>query len=126
MIRFLIPAMLWTILTILLSVASPQSMSGVNPSLPNFDKIVHFTLYVFNVYFWTVGLKKQTSSKQVRENAFYYALIGAFFLGLTLELIQHFFIKNRYFEVQDLIANSFGCIFGLVLFKMIYKTSYIK
>lgn len=126
MIRYLIPAILWTILTILLSIAPPQSLSGVNLTLPNFDKIVHFTFYVFNVYLWTVGLKKQSNSKKIRDFAFYITIIGAFLLGLILELVQHFFIKNRYFEVQDLIANSFGCIFGLILFKLIYKTSYIK
>ncbi len=117
---------MWTLLVVLLSIAPPQSLSGVNPTLPNFDKIVHFIFYVFVVYLWIVGFKKQTSSKKIREHAFYIVVFGALILGLTLEIIQHFYIKNRFFEYRDLIANSFGCIFGLVLFKIIYKTSYIK
>lgn len=126
MIRFITPALLWTLLVVLLSIAPPQSLSGDNPNYANFDKIIHFIFYVFVVYFWVVGLKKQTSSKKLREFAFYIVLIGAFLLGLTLEVVQHYFTKNRIFDYRDLIANTFGCIFGLVLFKIIYKTSYIK
>lgn len=47
----------------------------------------------------------------------------AFIMGLIMELMQHYFIKNRYFESLDLIANGFGCIFGGVIFFKLHSAN---
>ena len=88
------------------------------------DKLVHFTMYLLLVYFWIAGMKRQNISPQLRKKAFYLGVIGAFTIGIFMEVIQHFYIKNRYFETLDLIANGIGCIFGVFLFRIIFKNSY--
>ena len=88
------------------------------------DKLVHFAMYLFLVYFWIAGMKRQNISPPLRKKAFYLAVLGAFILGVFMEIIQHFYIKNRYFETLDLIANGIGCIFGVFLFRIIFKNSY--
>lgn len=35
--------------------------------------------------------------------------------GLTIELIQGFYIYQRFFDPSDIIANLFGTIFGVFL-----------
>ncbi len=39
--------------------------------------------------------------------------------GIFVELIQGFFIYQRFFGVTDIIANSLGTIFGVILAALI-------
>lgn len=81
-------------------------------------------MYALLVLFWTTGLKRQNKSKNLRRHAFRYTILGGILLGALLEILQEFYISGRHFEVLDLIANGIGCIFGIVLFKLLYKASY--
>lgn len=81
-------------------------------------------MYTLLTLFWITGLKRQNKSKILRERAFLIIVSGAFVLSLILEIIQEFLVFSRHFEVLDLIANGFGCIFGLLLFKLIYRSVY--
>src|SRR5690554_1648532 len=78
-------------------------------------------MYTLMSLFWAIGLKRQNVSILLRRNAFKISVFGGFFLSLIIELIQEFVILTRHFEVLDLIANGIGCIFGIVLFKIIYQ-----
>lgn len=124
MIKFLLPAILWTIVVVLLSLAPPHSLPEKNFQFIGADKVAHVVFYSLLTYFWSAGLKRQNKSKKLRAKAFYIAVIGGFLLGLILEVTQEIFIKNRYFESLDLIANGFGCIFGLLVFKLVFASSY--
>jgi hypothetical protein len=123
-LRFFIPSLIWTIIVIGLSVFPGKEIPTAPFYFEGIDKVVHFGLYLMLIFFWVAGMKRQNISPSTRNNAFYIAVFGGFLLGLGLETVQHFFIKNRYFEGLDLIANGIGCIFGLFLFKLIYKNSY--
>lgn len=124
MLRFVLPSVLWTILVIVLSVSSSQKLIGDGFVFEGADKIAHFIMYTFLTLFWTTALKRQNKSVKLRAKAFLIALIGGFLLSLILEIIQEYFIISRFFESLDLIANAFGCIFGVLLFKLIYRNTY--
>lgn len=124
MLRFLVPSLIWTTLVILLSLAPAQSIPEISFKFKGFDKLVHGVMYCGLTFLWITGFKRQNKSKKIRANAFVIVLLSAFILGVIMEGMQHFFIKNRYFEVLDLIANGIGCIFGLLFFRLIYKSSY--
>lgn len=124
MLRFLVPSLFWTLLVILLSLAPAQSIPEVSFKFKGFDKLVHGVMYCGLTFLWITGFKRQYKSKKIREKAFTIVLSGAFVLGIIMEGMQHFFIKNRYFEELDLIANGIGCIFGLLFFRLVYNSSY--
>jgi glycopeptide antibiotics resistance protein len=88
------------------------------------DKLIHVTLYLFFTMFWSTGLKRQYKSKKIRKYAFQFSIVGGFLVGLILEILQAFFVETRYFDWQDLIANGIGCIFGVLMFKLIYQKTY--
>ena len=111
-------------MVILLSLIPERAINNIDFNIEGFDKFVHFVMYFGLVFLWSTGLKRQNRSKKVRDKALYIAVIGGFILGLILEITQHFIIKSRYFDSVDLIANGFGCIFGLIFFKLVYKSSY--
>lgn len=99
-------------------------MIGEEIVFEGIDKIAHFVMYTFLTLFWTTALKRQNKSVKLRAKAFIIALFGGFLLSLILEIIQEYFIISRFFEALDLIANAFGCIFGVLLFKLIYRNTY--
>lgn len=86
--------------------------------------MVHIGMYALLALFWSTGLKRQNKSKNLRRHAFRYAVFGGLLFGAIIELLQELYSAGRHFEAFDLIANGIGCIFGVVLFKLIYKASY--
>lgn len=121
MLRFILPSVLWTILVVVVSIAPSSSVELSEIKIANLDKIAHFILYTLLSFFWTVGLKRQNINLRLRSRAYVVVVLGGFVLGLVLEIIQHFFTLSRSFEVLDLIANGIGCIFGVIIFKIVYR-----
>ena len=116
--RLLLASLSWTSIVIILSLAPPRVIPKPEISIEGLDKVVHFVMYVVFVFLWIVTLKKHFGFKR---GVLFYSVLGGFLLGFILELIQEEFIKNRYFEGADLIANGFGCIFGVVLVTFLKK-----
>ncbi|MEX2484121.1 MAG: VanZ family protein [Brumimicrobium sp.] len=108
---------------IILSLSPSSQLASNEISFEGIDKIAHFVMYSLLTLFWITGLKRQNKSKKLRAKAFLIVTVSAFVLSLILELLQEFFVISRYFEGLDLIANGFGCIFGVLLFKLVYRTS---
>tara|TARA_B110000444_G_scaffold75480_1_gene71111 strand:+ start:527 stop:874 length:348 start_codon:yes stop_codon:yes gene_type:complete len=70
------------------------------------DKGIHFLIFLYLSY---LGL---LCSFPFSRNLL---LISIFCFGLLIEII-HFYHPYRYFEIFDLIANSFGIILALVIY----------
>lgn len=88
-----------------------------NVKLPNFfsaDKIAHI-----GMYFVLVCLLALASTSKIK---WYYSLIFALIFSSLTELIQHYFIVNRYGEIGDFIANLLGIGVGIFIFKDRIKT----
>lgn len=124
MLRFILPSLIWTALVITLSVVPSSSVSIDEVQFRNVDKVAHFIMYSLMSLFWVIGLKRQNIYIGVRRRAFHITVIGTMFLSFAIELIQEEFLPTRGFEVLDLIANGIGCIFGILIFKIIYYNSY--
>ena len=84
------------------------------------DKIAHFIIYALFGLFWATGLKRQNINVRIHRNAFLISVLGGFTLSLVLEILQEIFTYSRHFEWLDLFANGIGCIFGILLFRMVY------
>ena len=125
MLRFILPSILWTIRVVIVSVVPNSDIAFSEFQIANLDKVAHLILYTLLSLFWTVGLKRQNVNLVLRKNAYAIVIFFGFILGLALEIIQHFFVMSRHFEALDLIANGIGCIFGVIIFKIIYR-GYIK
>lgn len=124
MLRFILPSILWTTFVVVVSLIPSSDLHLRTFQFEGIDKIVHFAMYTLLSLFWATGLKRQNIYIRLRRQAFNICILGGFLLGLILELLQEFVILTRTFEALDLIANGIGCIFGIVLFKLIYKNSF--
>ncbi|MBW7867883.1 MAG: VanZ family protein [Brumimicrobium sp.] len=120
MFRFILPSILWTIFVIFISVIPGSNFSNFS-IFEGVDKVAHFLLYTFLSLFWIIGLKRQNISDNLNRKAFRIGILGSFLLSFILEIIQEFYVPFRFFELLDLIANGIGCIFGWLIFKIIYR-----
>ena len=46
------------------------------------------------------------------------------FIGFILEILQLIPIFHRFFDIQDLIANFFGTIAGILLIRFLFSHSF--
>lgn len=95
-----IPTIFFTIV-ILTAVLLPGSQIP-DTSLPWIDKLVHFILFMC----WAVAIVNDFNLK------WYVALIVALLFALLTELIQ-LPVEGRTFDVNDMIADGAGVVFGL-------------
>jgi len=124
LLRFFLSSIVWTVFIATVSLVPSSSFESRHFNVEGLDKLIHVLLYLFFALFWTTGLKRQYKSKMIRKYAFHFSILGGFLFGLMLEILQAFFVQTRYFDWLDLIANGIGCIFGVLVFKLIYKTTY--
>jgi hypothetical protein len=84
----------------------------------NFDKIVHAILFGMNVLFWgwhfEINQRENTRLKLIYIGDTVIVIL----LGVVLEYIQLYFIPNRSFDINDIVADSVGAVLaGLWLFR---------
>lgn len=99
-----LPTILITVL-VLTAVLWPGSMLPEQPSkIPGFDKIVHVCLF----FAWTVAVVHDFNLK-------WHQTLGVVVMfALATELVQ-LGVEGRSFDPMDLLADTAGAIFGLVL-----------
>lgn len=75
-------------------------------SLPYLDKCIHFGFFGVLLFSWRFYFGS--------ERRFYWLLLVlAFLYGMLVEVIQHYFIPNRSFDLLDVLADMLGAGFGL-------------
>jgi len=105
-------AIIWTLLTLYLSLASLNSVPNLNVwDIVGFDKLGHFVFYAIFVVLWCMA-KCRKNPKKLNFIIFF-----TIFFGIFIECLQLYMSKGRLFEFGDVIANTFGVLFGVILFK---------
>lgn len=73
------------------------------------------TLAYLQLWGFRANSKKRATKMNLSEFRLYgWMILVGFCIGLTIELIQGNYIQQRYFDPQDLVANIFGTIFGVI------------
>ncbi|MDG1724293.1 MAG: VanZ family protein [Bacteroidia bacterium] len=103
-------ATIWTIFIVSFCLL-PSSIFKTFSSMSLFqlDKIIHILLYFVFVQLWALNLKKEE-----QKNKIIILLIGIAY-GVIIEYLQITMNMGRNFEIGDMIANTIGCILGVVL-----------
>jgi VanZ family protein len=108
-------AMLWALIILILCGIPGRDIPHISfLELLSFDKFVHAGIFFVFVLLTLRGLVLQgKNSKHAKLVA---GMICISYGGL-LEVMQGTFFSERSADVYDFIANSFGCIIGIVLYK---------
>ena len=82
------------------------------------DKVGHFVAYAVLTFLVLVGFSKEG---QVTRPKIIWTILLCTLYGVLLEIIQYTFYPDRYFEVEDAVANFVGTGGGYLLFRSLYK-----
>lgn len=113
--------MMWAAVILLTTLLPSSSMPAVSVwELFSFDSFAHAFLFSVLTFLMIVGLAKQFTLPRLRHYAVRYSLFLSTMFGISIELMQHYFITGRQGDIIDVLANTIGCLLGIVLFKWIY------
>ena len=77
-------------------------------AIPQFDKIVHITMFGGFVFLWNLYLsKRQIPVKRLLALFFIIFILGIAY-GISSEFIQKYFIPGRDYDNADIIADMIG------------------
>jgi VanZ family protein len=120
MIKYLWPAIVWSITAVALTLIPGEQI----PNVPVFgiDKVVHICIFGLMMTLTAVGLYKSSLYVSIRKPI----LIAVFYslaFGITIEFIQPY-IPGRSFSLFDILANVIGVGLGYGLY-LFLRTKYI-
>jgi len=108
---WLISGSLWSAVVIFFSLIASKNLPSIFYSLEDF--ILHFTAYFFSAFLFAMGSRSSFGPWKP-------ALL-CFLIGFTVEIIQPTLLNGRSFSFQDVISNSIGLIFGIILARFLGK-----
>ncbi|MFL5731210.1 MAG: VanZ family protein [Cytophagaceae bacterium] len=120
-LRYNLFTIAWAVLILAVTLTPGASMPDLSIwDLLSFDRFAHLFVFSVLVFLMTIGFTKQYTSLFLRFNAARLAFLFSFGYSLVLELLQEI-IPGRSVEINDVIANSTGCLLGSLVFYLIYK-----
>lgn len=107
------PGIVWALLILILcTVNTPDIYIPPVWDLFTFDKVVHFIFYSILIILFYRGLDKLNADRRYYQLFF----IACVLYGGFIEVIQATCFPNRSGDVPDFIANTIGCIIGVLVF----------
>jgi VanZ family protein len=126
MLKFFKAPLIWAILILAFS-------SIPNSELPDFslwrilsgDKLIHVFLYGILSFLLLGSSVKQYIYRRIRYNAMLFSFTASTCFGILVEVYQEFILTDRFGDWADALANAVGALFGLILFRLLFK-EYIR
>lgn len=85
-------------------------------STKNLDKVMHITLFFLFSFSAIVGFVKQSQFPRLHFDAVKYVIGISALLTIGTEVVQHFFIPMRAFDVFDIVADLVGLVLAFIFF----------
>lgn len=112
-LKYNLLSVLWALIILILCLMPGKDLPSV--TLFEFDKIVHFGVYLILALLMYYGWKKQNSYTSLHERTVLKILLLTFTYGFAVEVIQELFTADRHFDIFDALANSAGAVAGSIL-----------
>ncbi len=90
-------------------------------TIPQFDKVVHFTLYFILAVLTWYGWTRQKNFPALRANTVIKVILVLALYGLTIEIMQGTLTPDRSFDLWDELANTTGAVLGSFATKVIFR-----
>jgi len=103
----------WTIIIgILLALPGSALPKETAFKIPQFDKIVHMTLFGGFVFLWDLYVTKRFSETGRLLRWFFIFYVLANLYGTGMEYVQKYWIPGRDYDLADIIADMIGAGLG--------------
>jgi VanZ family protein len=118
-LKYNLPSFIWAAIILWLCLSSGSGFPRI--TIPNFDKVVHFTFYFVLTILMFYGWMKQQFFPMLHRQTFLRIFLIAVAYGASIEIMQELFTSTRHFELLDIAANSTGAIMGSLLSVKLFK-----
>lgn len=113
-----LPTIIWAIIILILCGTPGKDVPHFSfLDLFGFDKFVHAGIFFVLVIFAIRGFRLQTKNNYLNKNASFLAVGFSIAYGGVLEILQGTIFEDRSADINDFIANSFGCFVALLLYQ---------
>jgi len=102
-----------TLIVVYLTLEAP---SGRVSRIPHLDKAYHFAAF-FGLTLWFAAL--------VERRGYWAVSVAMFLLGVSIEIGQHVMALGRSAELLDVVADTVGIVFGIVL-SLLIRDSWLQ
>ena len=99
----------WTlVIGILLAMPGSMLPNETHFTIPQFDKIVHISLFGGFVFLWNLYLSSRPIPVSRLLHLFFLIFLLAEAYGIGMEYVQKYYIPGRDFDEADIIADIIG------------------
>ena len=109
---FLSAALFWTGVILFFCLENAQNIPQI--AIPFVDKMVHVVFHFIFTILWFLYFKKKFSSPNMTR-LLSIAWMSSLFFGIAIELIQQYVTTTRNADIIDVLANSIGATFAVLL-----------
>ena len=115
--------MLWALLILILCGIPGRDIPHISfLEMLSFDKFVHASIFMILLLLTARGFLLQSSFGALKRRPKLAAFILCVSYGGLLEVMQGTLFEERSADIYDFIANSFGCIIGILLYRFSERT----
>lgn len=118
-LKYNLPSILWAVFILGICLVPGKELPSVN--IWEFDKLVHFGVYVVLAVLLFWGWKSQTVFPFLHRNILSKIMLVSFIYGFAVEILQELFTADRHFELPDAIANAAGGIAGSLISVKLFR-----
>lgn len=111
------PAVVWLILSTTAFCLPGKALPDQDWfAIVQLDKWIHIGLFSVMIVLWCLPVLMKRSPEHVGNLFIYISVIG-FGYGVAMEIVQHYFVSNRSFDIGDIAADALGCLLGFLFVK---------
>ncbi|MBN9285170.1 MULTISPECIES: VanZ family protein [Flavobacterium] len=111
-------ALFWSLFIGIACLITFNDNTGID--IPNKDKFVHFVFYFLFTFFWFKFLDKKQNQWTLNKKLITVFLLG-FTYGVAIEICQGLFTQTRSADIMDVLANSTGGLFAVIVLYFLEK-----
>lgn len=113
---FFLPAIGWFVLSVVLLTLPPSSFPEKSWlwAIPWFDKWVHIGLFTIMVVLLCWGFYMGKFFPEKLKYYFLASAVSCFAYGIVMEFVQRYWVVNRSFSFEDILADGAGVATGVV------------
>ena len=104
----------WLTVIFVLSFLPGEKLPKIEFDLFKIDTLVHFIFYATLTYLMSFAFLSKKNEPLL--NWIVFIIATGILIGCFVEVIQGNFIKNRFFSVSDIFANTIGNLIGMIAF----------
>jgi VanZ family protein len=120
-------AMLWALVILILCGMPGRDIPHISfLELLSFDKFVHAGIFFVLLLLTARGFILQNRFSALKEKPTLVAALLCITYGGLLEIMQATVFEERSADLYDFIANSFGCILGVIFYERIEEKLLVR